>query len=66
MNQYNSPSLVCPHCQGKIIISMEVLFNGHTAPCSGCGAVLKLKQGENDEALQQLKTLMSKIEEIKG
>jgi len=66
MNQYSSPSITCPHCQGKIIISIEVLLNGHSAPCSGCGATLKLKQGVNEQAMQELGELMTKINQIKS
>lgn len=61
----HSTSITCT-CGEKITISLEAIFSFKGAACWNCGAQLSVKKEQNQESVEALRVLLTRIDKIKS
>lgn len=59
----NKPGLVCPECQFKMIISIEMLLSGEPIECPSCQLRLSVDKEESKPVLDRLRKLDEVVKE---
>jgi hypothetical protein len=61
----HSTSITCT-CGEKITISLEAILSFKGAACWNCGAQLSVNKEQNQESVEALRVLLTRIDKIKS